>query len=57
MGWFLLDEAGQACPQYALGAIWRARRAIVIGDPLKIPPVAKAARRSASLRPHWLWRG
>lgn len=39
LGWLLIDEAGQVVPQAALGALWRAKRAIVIGDPLQIEPV------------------
>ncbi|MBN8523481.1 MAG: ATP-binding protein [Rickettsiales bacterium] len=40
LGWLLVDEAGQSCPQEALGAIYRAKKAIIVGDPLQVRPVA-----------------
>jgi len=39
LGWLLVDEAGQATPQSAVGAMLRAKRAVVVGDPLQVEPV------------------
>lgn len=40
LGMLVIDEAGQAVPSSALGALWRTRTAIVVGDPLQVEPIA-----------------
>jgi hypothetical protein len=39
LGTLIIDEAGQATPHSALGALWRTSKAIIVGDPLQVEPV------------------
>lgn len=39
IGTLVVDEAGQAQPQMAVGALYRSRKAIIVGDPKQVEPV------------------
>ena len=61
LGWLLIDEAGQATPQQAVGALWRSKRAVVVGDPLQLEPITalpfraeQAIRRDHHVDEQWL---
>ncbi|HEY3506813.1 MAG TPA: ATP-binding protein [Actinocatenispora sp.] len=60
LGWLFIDEAGQATPQQAVGALWRSRRAVIVGDPLQLEPVTvlpwsgqEALRADHGVAPEW----
>ncbi|MGW0024433.1 AAA domain-containing protein [Rhodococcus sp. NPDC003383] len=61
LGWLLIDEAGQSTPQNPVGAIWRSRRTVVVGDPIQLEPVVtlpfqaqQAVRREFGVDERWL---
>lgn len=45
LGLLIIDEAGQATPQSALGAIWRAKKSIIVGDPLQVEPIINTPKQ------------
>lgn len=63
LGWLLVDEAGQATPQNAVGALWRCKRAVIVGDPLQLEPITtiplpleQAIRDHYKVDEEWLTR-
>lgn len=39
IGTLIVDEAGQASPHFAIGALCRSRKAVIVGDPNQVEPV------------------
>lgn len=60
-GLLIIDEAGQAVPYAALGALARSRRAMIVGDPSQIEPVitgdVKELRAVLGKKYYYLIRG
>ena len=41
IGWLVINDAARTAPQAAIGAIYRAKRVISVGDPQHIKPIAE----------------
>ena len=39
IGLLIVDEAGQATPQNIIGALFRSKQAMIVGDPMQVEPV------------------
>lgn len=60
IGWLFIDDASRVHPQAAVGALWRAKRAVVFGDPFQAGPVNKvdplvleSMCQSLHIDPYW----
>jgi hypothetical protein len=54
LGWLAVDEAGQATPQSAVGALWRCQRAMIVGDPQQLEPITTIPfRAEQAIREHY----
>ncbi|EGO5160672.1 DNA helicase, partial [Enterococcus faecalis] len=42
LGQLIIDEAGQSTPQMAIGALWRFKKSIIVGDPKQVEPIVTA---------------
>lgn len=40
IGWLIVDEAGQVSPQRIVGALYRTRNAVIVGDPFQTEPIS-----------------
>ena len=61
LGWLAVDEAGQGTPQNAVGALWRCRHAVIVGDPQQLEPITtipfkveQAIREHYGVEQEWL---
>lgn len=52
LGWVIVNEAGQASPQAAIGALWRAKRGLTIGDQRDLLPGYRLPARALQALRH-----